>query len=119
MATDKSVRSSMDALLGSWDFAVHAHATEALIIKAARTDDVRHPDCLIIDRHLLRMSLEELIDGLREAGITAPVIVVMGSADEVRSFRTSDVKFLVKPYQPQELLTAVRDALDGFGSSGG
>jgi FixJ family two-component response regulator len=52
---------------------------------------------------------------LRDAGIQIPIIFITGHGDipmTVRAMKSGAVEFLTKPFQDQDLLDAIRQALD-------
>ncbi|NOX53628.1 MAG: response regulator transcription factor [Planctomycetes bacterium] len=72
------------------------------------------PGCLVTDLRLLGMSGIEIHETLLRRGIKLPVIVVSGYADvptAVRVMRKGAVTLFPKPFNPEELIAAVRQAI--------
>jgi len=70
--------------------------------------------CLVTDLRLLGMSGIEIHDTLLRRGIRLPVIVVSGYADvptAVRVMRKGAITLFPKPFNPEDLLAAVRQAV--------
>lgn len=73
------------------------------------------PDCLVLDVDMPGLSGLELQERLRTRGFCIPVIFLTGQGDipmTVRAMKCGAVNFLTKPVQAEELLAAVRTALD-------
>jgi len=72
------------------------------------------PGCLVMDVRMPEMSGLEAQQRLAAAGICLPVIFLTGHADiemTVRAMKAGAVEFLTKPFHEQELLDAIRAAL--------
>ena len=79
----------------------------------AKRPDV--PSCLILDVRLPGISGIDFQAELATAGIRIPIIFVTGHGDipmSVKAMRAGAVDFLTKPFREQELLDAVRVALE-------
>jgi FixJ family two-component response regulator len=73
------------------------------------------PDCLVLDVDMPGLSGLELQERLRTRHPGLPVIFLTGQGDipmTVRAMKSGAVNFLTKPVQAEELLAAVRAALD-------
>lgn len=108
---DISVRESLEALIktAGWRPEVFASATEFL----ARPR-ISSPSCLVLD-----VSLPDL-NGLDLQKVVAdrvdmPIIFITGHGDvpmTVRAMKAGAIEFLTKPFGTNELLGAIRQALD-------
>ncbi len=75
--------------------------------------------CVITDLRMQGMSGADLLKVLREADCRLPVVVVSGHADvpvTVEVMEHGAITLLQKPYKAEELLDAVRRALDAYRS---
>jgi FixJ family two-component response regulator len=107
---DYRVREALTGLLSSVGFRVEVFASAADYLKFKKPDS---PACLILDLQLPGMSG---LDLQREiAGGDAPAIVfVTGHGDvpsSVRAMKAGAIEFLLKPFDDQELLRAIDDAI--------
>ena len=69
--------------------------------------------CLVLDVRLPGMSGMELQNELAKSGLAIPIIIMTGHGDipMVRNaLKAGAVEFLTKPFQDEELLTAIRQA---------
>jgi FixJ family two-component response regulator len=107
---DYRVREALTGLLSSVGFRVEVFASAAEYLKFQKPDS---PACLILDLQLPGMSG---LDLQREiAGGDAPAIVfVTGHGDvpsSVRAMKAGAIEFLLKPFDDQELLSAIDAAI--------
>jgi len=108
---DRDVREGLTALLESVGSAV-TFASTVDFLKYKRPDE---PSCLILDVRLPGLSGLDLQAELSKAGVDIPIIFVTGYGDipmTVRAMKAGAVDFLTKPVREQDLLDAVRRALD-------
>ena len=109
---DASVRTALKRLLGSVGFACQTFGTADEFLRTPRTEG---PQCLLLD---LRLPGTSGLDVQRElAGIERPlpIIFITGHGDipvTVRAMKAGASEFLTKPLREQELLEAIRKALD-------
>ena len=108
---DASVRDSLKSLFGS--VGLHVELFEF-------ADDflqIQHPDvacCLVLDVRLPGLSGLEFQGELAKAGTDLPIIFMTGHGDipmTVQAMKAGAVEFLTKPCRDQELLDAVRLAI--------
>ena len=109
---DPSVRDSLKSLFGS--VGLHVELFES-------ADDflqIQHPDvacCLVLDVRLPGLSGLEFQSELAKAGTDLPIIFMTGHGDipmTVQAMKAGAVEFLTKPCRDQELLDAVRLAIE-------
>src|SRR5262249_3378914 len=107
---DYRVREALSSLISSvgYDVAVFGSAAEFL-----RADKADAPSCLVLDLQLPGESGLELQQQLE--GVDAPPIVfITGHGDiaaSVRAMKAGAVEFLPKPFEEQDLLKAIGDAI--------
>jgi FixJ family two-component response regulator len=109
---DAAVRSSIQDLLQSLGLRSECFATAEEFLKSKRPDG---PSCLILDVRLPGISGLDFQRRLAEAGVHTPIIFVTGHGDipmTVRAMKSGAVEFLTKPFLDQELMRAIRQALD-------
>ena len=109
---DASVRQSIQDLLASVALGSEAFATPEEFLAGKRADC---PACLVLDVRLPGMSGLDCLRRLTEAGVTIPTIFITGHGDvpmSVQAMKSGAVEFLTKPFRPEELLEAIRHALD-------
>ena len=109
---DDGLRAALVRLLRARGFETRAYATgEAALVDC----DLEGYDCLLVDLNLPAMSGLELVDRLRDRGLTAAV-VAMTARDEpsVRddAKRRGAEHFLAKPFRGRDLV-ALRDSIVG------
>ena len=109
---DASVRDSLKNLLET--VGLHAELfNSAQAFMNFRLPDA--PSCLILDVRLPGLTGLEFQNELLKFGISLPIIFITGHGDipmSVRAMKLGAVEFLTKPFRDQDLLEAVRVALD-------
>jgi FixJ family two-component response regulator len=108
---DASVRQSLTLLIrrAGWNAAVFSTAQEFLCRRSADG-----PSCLVLDIELPGRSGLELQGQLADADCTMPIIFVTSCVDipmTVRAMKAGAVDFLTKPFVDEDLLTAMRQAI--------
>ena len=109
---DISVRESLRDLLESVGLRVEVFESADAFF-ASRLPDVA--SCLVLDVRLPGRSGLEFQAELTKAGISLPIIFITGHGDipmSVRAMKSGAVEFLTKPFRDQDLLEAVRAAID-------
>lgn len=109
---DEGLRTALKRLLRAWGFEAKAHASAEDALSDAELD---RPDCLVVDLNLPAMSGLDLVDRLRQRGITAPVVVISAredasARDEMR--HRGIEHFLPKPFLGSALVRTVDAALE-------
>jgi two-component system phosphate regulon response regulator PhoB len=79
---------------------------------------VQTPHILMVDYHLHDMSGEELIRKLRaqEALANVPIVVVSGRDVEHEVLKTGATEFMLKPFEPDDLIATLKRLTDGKGT---
>lgn len=109
---DLSVREAIEGLLQSVGFEVRAYGGVAEFLAAPLPDAVR---CILSDVRMPGRSGLDLQEHLRRTGVSIPMVFMSAHGDvpmSVRALKNGAVDFLVKPAREQDLLDAVRKALD-------
>jgi FixJ family two-component response regulator len=107
---DLSVRRSLMRLLASAGYEVVscASAEEFLALEVVR------PACLVTDVRMPGMTGLDLFEAVRASGVDLPIILSSGDADAATAAHAranGAVRFLTKPFDPDELLAALEDAI--------
>jgi FixJ family two-component response regulator len=109
---DVSMRESLRDLLESVGLRVEVFESADAFL-ASRLPDVT--SCLVLDVRLPGRSGLEFQAELTKAGISLPIIFITGHGDipmSVRAMKSGAVEFLTKPFRDQDLLEAVRAAIE-------
>jgi FixJ family two-component response regulator len=108
---DEAVLASVQAILGSLDFQVHAYSDPKKFLQEANPVQI---GCVVTDLKMPGLSGRELQDQLIAEGSTMGVVVVTGYADvasTVSIMENGAITVLEKPYNPPSLCSAVARAL--------
>ena len=109
---DPSVRASIQGLLKSANLRSESFGTAEEFLRSRRPDG---PSCLVLDVSLPGINGLDFQHQLADAGIQIPIIFVTGHGDipmTVKAMKSGAVEFLTKPFDDQDLLSAIRQALD-------
>lgn len=109
---DADVRAGLQALLTSVGLRCLTFASTAQFLRRGPPIEV---SCLILDVRLPGLGGLDLQAQLAEAEISIPIIFITGHADipmTVKAMKAGAIEFLTKPFRDQDLLDAVRIALD-------
>ena len=109
---DQDVREGLKALIESVGLRCQIFESTAEFLRNGRVDDV---SCLILDVRLPGLSGLEFQAELSQAQIVTPIIFISGHGDipmTVKAMKAGAVEFLTKPVREQDLLEAVRVALN-------
>ena len=110
---DASVRASMKSLFESVGLYVELFELADAFLQSERPD---LPCCLVLDVRMPGLSGLEFQSELATAGTDVPIIFITGHGDipmTVQAMKAGAVEFLTKPCRDQELLDAVRSAIEG------
>jgi FixJ family two-component response regulator len=109
---DGGVRASIQGLLKSASLRCESFGTTEEFLRGQRPDG---PSCLVLDVSLPGVNGLDFQRQLADAGVQIPIIFVTGHGDipmTVKAMKSGAVEFLTKPFQDQDLLDAIRQALD-------
>jgi RNA polymerase sigma factor (sigma-70 family) len=109
---DADVREGVRALLQSVGLEVVALSSTLDFLARKRSQG---PSCLVLDVRLPGMSGLDFQAELAKAQIDIPIVFITGHGDipmTVKAMKAGAVEFLAKPFRDQDLLDAVRVALE-------
>jgi FixJ family two-component response regulator len=109
---DASVREAVSNLLESVGFHTQVFRSTEEFRKASRAEV---PSCLVLDVRLPGMSGLEFQEELSRAGIFIPIIFITAHGDipmASRAMKRGAIEFLVKPFQKEDLMAAIRHGLE-------
>lgn len=109
---DLSVREGLDSLLRSVGYAVSCFASVREFALARRPDT---PSCLVLDVRMPGPSGMDFQAELSTLNDPIPIVFLTGHGDvpmAVRAIKAGAVEFLLKPFREQDLLDAVRMAIE-------
>jgi FixJ family two-component response regulator len=110
---DASVRKALGRLLKAVGFRAETFASAEEFLEHPLPDV---PACVILDVNMPGLNGLDLQRALVEGGAGLPVVFLTGHGDipmTVRAMKAGAVDFLRKPFDDQDLLAAVRQALAG------
>jgi FixJ family two-component response regulator len=110
---DPSVRRGLDRLLRSAGFRVETYSSTEQFLQAGRIDG---PGCRVRDIRMPGKGGLDLQQVMIDRGSLLPIIFITGHGDVptvVRAMKGGAVDFLMKPFDDEELLAAVHQALTG------
>src|SRR5260370_8488193 len=109
---DAGVRASIQGLLKWARLRCASFGTAEEFLRNKPPDG---PSCLVLDVSLPGVNGLDLQRDLADAGVRIPIIFITGHGDipmSVKAMKSGAVEFLTKPFQDQDLLDAIRQALD-------
>ncbi len=109
---DPSVRSSLKFLIGTVGLHVETFDSAENALQRLAPDA---PGCLVLDVRLRGLSGLDLQHELAARNCQVPIVFITGHGDipmSVRAMKAGAVEFLTKPFRDQDLLDAVRVALE-------
>ena len=109
---DPSVCSSLKFLLGTVGLQVESFGSADTLLSKKLPDA---PSCLVLDVRLPGLSGLDFQRELAARKIRIPIVFLTGHGDipmSVRAIKAGAVEFLTKPFRDQDLLDAVRIALE-------
>jgi DNA-binding response OmpR family regulator len=106
---DGEIRSMYVSIFEAAGLSVRCVSTRAEAIAARR-----RPACVVLDWELPDGSGREVAQALhRRWGAALPIILVTGASLQAEDLAAADpTRFLAKPFEPDEVLQAVRDAIN-------
>ena len=108
---DAKVRDALTLLMSTADHSAQTFATAEALLKGI---DLTKPTCILLDVRLPGMNGLDLLQQLTHDGKRAAVIVITGHGDvpmAVRAMKLGAFHFVQKPFDPEELLETVSEAL--------
>jgi FixJ family two-component response regulator len=108
---DPNVRDALVLLMLTADFQAQAFPSAEKFLEAV---DLEQPSCILLDVRLPGSNGLELLDRLRQQRSKAAVIIITGHGDvpmAVRAMKAGAYHFVLKPFDPEELLEVVEEAL--------
>jgi FixJ family two-component response regulator len=108
---DVSVREALEALIGSEGWQVETFASAEAFLSRARS---LAPSCLVLDVSLPDLNGLDLQKRLADRN-DMPIIFITGYGDvpmTVQAMKAGAVEFLMKPFNDESLLSAIRQAVE-------
>ena len=109
---DPSAREGLQSLIRSIGLRVETFASAQEFL-ARRGADA--PNCLVLDLQLPGLSGLDLQKELAELNLEIPIVFLTGHGDipaSVQAMKAGAVEFLTKPFDDQELLKAIHEAME-------
>ena len=109
---DAAVREALVSLIGSVGLRVECFATPHEFLHRRRGEG---PSCLVLDVRMPGLSGLDLQRKLARAEQQIPIIFISAHGDipmAVRAMKAGAIEFLPKPFRDEDLLDAIRQALD-------
>jgi FixJ family two-component response regulator len=108
---DPSVRGGLQRLIRSagWDAETFASAQEFL-----SRDSAKVPSCVVLDLQLPDLNGLELQKRMAEVGLEIPIVFLTGYGNipaSVQAMKAGAVEFLTKPFDEEDLLKAIQEAI--------
>ena len=109
---DAAVRLSVAGLLKSAGLRAETFGTAQEFLKRKRAEG---PSCIVLDLSLPGMTGLDVQRELARADVSTPIIFISGHGDiprAVTAMKSGAVEFLTKPFDDEQLLDAIRQALE-------
>jgi FixJ family two-component response regulator len=109
---DLSVREALRSLIRSVGLRCETFASAAEFLRYPRAED---PACLVLDVQLPDASGLDLVGVLDAEEAPIPIIFITGHGSipmSVRAMKSGAVEFLTKPFREEDLINAMRQALE-------
>jgi two-component system, LuxR family, response regulator FixJ len=109
---DPSLRKSIEFLAESVGLQTQTFESSQAFLDRA---DPNTPGCILLDVRMPGMSGLDLLDLIRQKGFVHPVIIITGHADvpmAVRALKSGATEFIEKPFNDQDLIDRVQQAID-------
>jgi FixJ family two-component response regulator len=110
---DLSVRRGLSRLVTSLGYRTQAFSSAAEYLSAYEGIDV---GCLVLDVHLAHMTGIELLENLRERGVSTPVVIITAHDEpgtEERARQSGIVSYIRKPFDDSAIDEAISLAVAG------
>jgi FixJ family two-component response regulator len=109
---DISVREALASLIGSVSLNVECFASPQEFLRRRNRDG---PSCLVLDVRMPGLSGLDLQRELTRTAQPIPIIFISGHGDipmAVEAMKAGAIEFLAKPFRDEDLLDAIRQALE-------
>lgn len=109
---DAAVRTALERLVRSVGFEARSFPSAAEFLSHGLED---RPCCLVVDIRMPGLSGLDLQESLLASGWRRPIIFITGHptvAVSVRAMRAGAVNFLTKPFEDQEILDSIHQAVE-------
>lgn len=109
---DPSVREALSSLIRSVGLRVETYSSAREFFDKHQIDS---PACLVLDVRLPDLNGLTLQSDLAEASNAIPIIFITGHGDvptSVRAMKAGAMEFLTKPFQDEDLLAAIQQAIE-------
>jgi FixJ family two-component response regulator len=109
---DDLVRAAIQGMLKSVGLQAETFPTTQQFLGCKRPDG---PSCLVLDVRLPGVNGLDFQRQLADSGVRIPIIFITGHGDipmSVKAMKSGAVEFLTKPFQDEDLLNAIHQALD-------
>ncbi len=107
-------RTGLQELLGRWGIRVVAATGDGR--EGCRLAEELAPDVILLDLRMPDIDGLGVLDGLKEAGVAAPVVMLTTSADQhdlVECLRRGARGYLLKDMEPDDLVASLWRTIDG------
>lgn len=108
---DAAARDALAFLLDCSDIATRTYDSARHFLDAVSGME---PGCIITDVRMPEMNGLELVERLKDIGVTCPVIMITGHADvpmAIQAMHAGVADFIEKPFSDEAIVGAVRSAL--------
>jgi FixJ family two-component response regulator len=109
---DAAMRDAIQGLLKAAGLRSETFEAAEEFLHSKRSDG---PSCLVLDVSLPGVNGLDFQRELADAGVHIPIIFITGHGDipmTVKAIKSGAVEFLTKPFEDQDLLNAIHQALD-------
>lgn len=114
---EESVRNSVGFMLQTTGYSVRQWPSGAFFLRELKNAE---PGCILLDIRMPEIDGLQVLQQLRARGSTLPVIVLTGHGDvsiAVKAMRGGAVDFLEKPFEAEQLLSAIDKAFVAMGET--
>jgi FixJ family two-component response regulator len=109
---DPAIREAVTSLFASVGLRVETFESAQDFLEYRRPDA---PACVVLDVRLPGLSGLDLQRELAQTGTPVPIVFITGHGDvpmSVKAMKAGAVEFLIKPFSEEQLLDAVREAIE-------